>query len=153
MGVRTASTITTSRPLPFCISVYLRRSPAEGMCSARRRAVTLPGGTVPDRLTGESTKVTERIGIVGSGAIACGLARLAGPRDVVVWARSEASAEAARDEIGEGAQVVTDLAELADRAFVVEAVVEDLDAKSALIAELRERLGDSAILATTTSSL
>jgi 3-hydroxyacyl-CoA dehydrogenase len=104
-------------------------------------------------LTGESTKVSERIGIVGSGAIACGLARLAGPRGVVVWARSEASAEAARSEIGDEAHVVTDLSELADRTFVIEAVVEDLDAKSALIADLRGRLDASAILATTTSSL
>jgi 3-hydroxyacyl-CoA dehydrogenase len=104
-------------------------------------------------LTGESTKVTERIGIVGSGAIACGLARLAGPREVLVWARSETSAEAAREEIGEGARVVTDLSDLADRTFVIEAVVEDLDAKSTLIADLRTRLPDSAILATTTSSL
>ena len=97
--------------------------------------------------------MAERIGIVGSGAIACGLARLAGPEDVLVWARSEASAEAAREEIGEGAQVVTDLSRLADRTFVIEAVVEDIDAKSALIADLHERLDDSAILATTTSSL
>jgi 3-hydroxyacyl-CoA dehydrogenase len=104
-------------------------------------------------LTGESTKATERIGIVGSGAIACGLARLAGPSDVVVWARSEASAEAARAEIGAGANVVTDLSELDDRTFVIEAVVEDLDAKSALIGELRKRLETSAIVATTTSSL
>jgi 3-hydroxyacyl-CoA dehydrogenase len=104
-------------------------------------------------LTGESTKVTERIGIAGSGAIACGLARLAGPRDVIVWARSDASADAACAEIGDGARVVTDLAELADRTFVIESVVEDLDAKSALVKELRERLDDSAILATTTSSL
>jgi 3-hydroxyacyl-CoA dehydrogenase len=104
-------------------------------------------------LTGESTKPSERIGIVGSGAIACGLARLAGPSEVLVWARSESSARAACEEIGDGARVVTDLAELADRTFVIEAVVEDLAAKSALVKELRERLDASAILATTTSSL
>jgi 3-hydroxybutyryl-CoA dehydrogenase len=104
-------------------------------------------------LTGESTNVTERIGIVGTGAIACGLARLAGPSEVVVWARSETSAEAAGEEIGEGANVVTDLAALADRTFVIEAVIEDMDAKSALIGDLHERLGDDAVLATTTSSL
>ena len=95
----------------------------------------------------------ERIGIIGSGAIACGLARLAGPTDVLVWARSEESADVASGEIGDGARVVTDLAELADRTFVIESVVEDIDAKSTLIAELRERLDDHAILATTTSSL
>jgi 3-hydroxybutyryl-CoA dehydrogenase len=97
--------------------------------------------------------VTERIGIVGTGAIACGLARLAGPGEVVVWARSEASAEAAAAEIGDGAQVVTDLGELSDRSYVIEAVVEDLDAKCALFADVEKRLDDEAILATTTSSL
>jgi 3-hydroxyacyl-CoA dehydrogenase len=104
-------------------------------------------------LTGESTKVPERLGIVGSGAIACGLARLAGPRDVLVWARSDASAEAACAEIGDGARVVTDLSELADRTFVIESVVEDMDAKAALLTELRGVLDDAAILTTTTSSL
>src|SRR5205085_4913532 len=85
--------------------------------------------------------------------IACGLARLVGPGNAVVWARSEASADTASEEIGDGARVVTDLGELQDRTFVIEAVVEDLDAKSTLIADLRSRLGDDAILATTTSSL
>jgi 3-hydroxybutyryl-CoA dehydrogenase len=101
-------------------------------------------------LTGESTR--ERLGILGTGAIACGLARLAAGRaDVVVWARSETSAEAAREEIGEGAQVVCDLGALGDRTFVVEAVIEDRDAKVALIDGLD--LGDDAIVTTTTSSL
>src|SRR3954452_19435500 len=129
MGVRTASTITTSRPLPFCISVFLRRSPAVGVCSTRRRAVALPGATVQDRLTGESTR--ERLGILGTGAIACGLARLAGAStDVVVGGRSPASAETADDG---SYRVTTDLTELADRTFVVEAVVEDIDAKAELM--------------------
>ena len=104
-------------------------------------------------MTGESTKVTERIGIVGTGAIACGLARLVGPREVVVWARSEASAEAAAEDIGDGAQVVTDLGELSDRTYVIEAVVEDMDAKAALFADVHERLAGDTILASTTSSL
>src|SRR3954447_7136767 len=122
MGVRTASTITTSRPLPFCIWVFLRRSPAVGVCSTRRRAVALPRATVQDRLTGESTR--ERLGVLGTGAIACGLARLAAASaDVVVWARSAESASAADNG---SYRVTTDLGELADRTFVVEAVVEDL---------------------------
>jgi 3-hydroxyacyl-CoA dehydrogenase len=102
-------------------------------------------------LTGESTKAAERIGIIGSGAIACGLARLAGPRDVLVWARSEASADAACEEIGDGARVVTELSALSDRTFVIESVVEDKEAKSDLLREL-ELPGD-AVLTTTTSSL
>src|SRR3954451_3378409 len=147
MGVRTASTITTSRPLPFCISVFLRRSPAVGVCSTRRRAVALPGATVQDRLTGESTR--ERLGILGTGAIARGLARLAAEStDVLVWARREASAEAAG---GGGIRVTTGLSDLADGTFVVEAVVEDKEAKAGLFDRLD--LADGAILATTTSSL
>ena len=96
-------------------------------------------------------RIRERIGIVGSGAIGCGLARLAGPSEVIVWARSEASADTAREEIGDGARVVTDLAELRDCTFVIESVIEDLDAKSGLFGKLR--LADDAIIATTTSSL
>jgi 3-hydroxyacyl-CoA dehydrogenase len=98
-------------------------------------------------LTGESTR--ERLGVLGTGAIACGLARLAAPiADVVVWARSAESAEAVDDG---SYRVTTDLADLADRTFVVEAVVEDLDAKARLMRSLS--LGDDAILTTTTSSL
>jgi 3-hydroxybutyryl-CoA dehydrogenase len=101
-------------------------------------------------LTGESTR--ERLGILGTGAIACGLARLAaGSTDVVVWARSAGSADTAREEIGPGARVVCDLAELADRTFVVEAVIEDADAKAELLRGLQ--LDPDAIVTTTTSSL
>jgi 3-hydroxybutyryl-CoA dehydrogenase len=101
-------------------------------------------------LTGESTR--ERLGILGTGAIACGLARLAAETsDVLVWARSEASAEAARAEVGERARVVCDLGELGDCTFVVEAVIEDLDAKVELMGGLS--MGDDTVLTTTTSSL
>jgi 3-hydroxyacyl-CoA dehydrogenase len=101
-------------------------------------------------LTGESTR--ERLGILGTGAIACGLARLAAEStDVVVWARSASSADSAREEIGAGARVVCDLAELGDRTFVVEAVIEDRAAKAELMGALE--LPAEAILATTTSSL
>ena len=49
-------------------------------------------------MTGQS--INERLGVAGSGAIACGLAAVAargGP--VVLWARSDASAEKARAKI------------------------------------------------------
>jgi 3-hydroxyacyl-CoA dehydrogenase len=99
-------------------------------------------------LTGESTR--ERLGILGTGAIACGLARLAASCgvDVVVWARSDTSAEAAR---GDGIRVTTDLSQLADRTFLVEAVIEDKDAKGDLFGRLD--LADRALVSTTTSSL
>ena len=98
-------------------------------------------------MTGESTR--ERLGVLGTGAIALGLARLAAERaDVLVWARSDTSAETAR---GDGLRVTTELSELSDRTFVVEAVIEDKDAKAGLFERLE--LDEQAILTTTTSSL
>jgi 3-hydroxybutyryl-CoA dehydrogenase len=109
--------------------------------------------------------VSERVGIAGSGAIACGLAAVAAQRgDVVVWARSDGSAEKADRRVRElcekaganvngNVRVTCDGADLADASFVVEAIVEDPAAKAALITELGERLGADAILASTTSSL
>src|SRR5687767_681909 len=92
----------------------------------------------------------ERIGIVGSGAIATGIARAATEHgDVVLWARSAASADRAREKVD--AEVFTDLDALSDRTLVIEAVVEDLDAKAALYGRLH--LADDALLASTTSSL
>ena len=104
--------------------------------------------------------------MAGSGAIACGIAAVAarsGP--VVLWARSQRSAEKAADRVGrliercglggEGnVQVTTDVARLCEHStFAVEAIVEERDAKAALMADLRKSLGDTAVLATTTSSL
>ncbi|MDQ3935689.1 MAG: 3-hydroxyacyl-CoA dehydrogenase family protein [Actinomycetota bacterium] len=98
--------------------------------------------------------VSERLGIAGTGTIACGLARLAAPLgEAVVWARSDGSAERARDEIRCGVGVTTDLADLAGCTYVVEAVVEDAAVKGGLLRELDAALGDDAVLATTTSSL
>ena len=106
----------------------------------------------------------ERPAIAGSGAIACGLAGCASVvGEVVVLARSEDSAARARAEVDaicgklEGAvsdrvRVTTAIAELGDRDLVVEAIVEDPEAKSDLLSELGEAATD-ADLATTTSSL
>jgi 3-hydroxybutyryl-CoA dehydrogenase len=95
------------------------------------------------------------LGIVGSGSIACGLARAAAEHhEVVVWARSDASAERASKKVAErGARVVTDLAELAGCDLVVEAVAEDVEIKRSVYAQLTSLLADTALLATTTSSL
>jgi 3-hydroxybutyryl-CoA dehydrogenase len=92
--------------------------------------------------------------VAGTGAIASGLARLAAPHgEVVVWARSDESAERARSEISCGVGVTTDLADLGGCSFVVEAVVEDSGVKADLLGELHAAVGDDAVLATTTSSL
>ena len=93
------------------------------------------------------------LGIVGSGAIACGLARTASEHhEVVVWARSERSAERAEERV-EDARVVTELAELAGCDVVVEAVAEDAGVKRDIHGRLGRVLPPDAVIATTTSSL
>jgi 3-hydroxybutyryl-CoA dehydrogenase len=110
--------------------------------------------------------VSKRLAIAGSGAIACGLAATAahhGP--VLLLARSDTSADRARATVErtlskleaevdpEHVEIVTDVAALEEATFVVEAVIEDHDAKAALLTELDTILDPDAILATTTSSL
>jgi 3-hydroxybutyryl-CoA dehydrogenase len=94
--------------------------------------------------------MNERLGIVGSGAIASGLAHaLAEHGDVILWARSEESA----DRVTADVPTTVDLEHLADRTFVIEAVVEDVAVKTAVIGELGGLLPEDALIATTTSSL
>ena len=115
-------------------------------------------------MTGQS--INERLGVVGSGAIACGLAAVAARGgQVVLWARSDASAEKASARIAKliercgwdvaaEVEVTTDLARLGEHAtYVVEAIVEERDDKVALLERLTPQLADDAILASTTSSL
>lgn len=96
----------------------------------------------------------ERLGIVGSGAIACGLAAVAAPHvDTVLWARSDASAERARSKLDGSGEVVTDLEALSDSTVVIEAVAEDMAVKGEILSRLHGLLADDALLASTTSSL
>lgn len=110
--------------------------------------------------------MNEELAIVGSGAIACGLAATAahhGP--VTLLARSESSAERARatvertlQKLGaevdpEHVRIVTDDDAIAAADIVVEAVIEHHEIKANLLGEISQRLGPDAILATTTSSL
>ena len=108
----------------------------------------------------------ERLAIAGAGTIACGLAATAARHgEVVLWARSDSSAERAAksvlkhcEKLGDpGAAkhvtIATDQSALHGETFIVEAVVEDPDRKSELLAELGEASDPEAVLATTTSSL
>ena len=70
-----------------------------------------------------------------------------------MWARSEHSANRVRDRLGDHVDVVTDIAELSESTLVIESVVEDLEIKKNLLAELGEVLGEDAVIASTTSSL
>jgi 3-hydroxyacyl-CoA dehydrogenase len=97
--------------------------------------------------------LAHQLGIVGSGAIARGLARAADEHhEVVVWARSEQSAEKAAEKVG-GASVVTELDDLSHCDIVVEAVAEDIEIKCDIHRRLGELLPAETIIATTTSSL
>jgi 3-hydroxybutyryl-CoA dehydrogenase len=111
--------------------------------------------------------VQEKLAIAGSGTIAAGLAAVAAPHgEVLLWARSTASAERVKAAVAkhceklpelngcaDNVRVVTDLETLAEATFLVEAVVEDPDHKGPLLAELASCTGPDEILATTTSSL
>jgi len=124
-------------------------------------------GRISDTIPG---RMNEHLAIVGSGAIACGLAATAahhvgGWGPVLLLARSERSAERASTMVDstlarlavqidpDHVQVVTDAQSLARATFVVEAVVEDLAVKSAVLGELAAIVGPEAVLASTTSSL
>ncbi|HEV7529587.1 MAG TPA: 3-hydroxyacyl-CoA dehydrogenase NAD-binding domain-containing protein, partial [Solirubrobacteraceae bacterium] len=108
----------------------------------------------------------ERLGIAGTGAIGCGLAAAAARHgQVVLWARSDGSAERARETVDKvcgrltgtvnagHVKVETDLGSLAGVTAVIEAVVEDAGAKAALWGDLRDVVAGDALLGSTTSSL
>jgi 3-hydroxybutyryl-CoA dehydrogenase len=102
----------------------------------------------------------ETLGIIGSGTIACGLAVAAAEHgEVVLWARSDASAARARARVERGCdtpdsvRIVPDFEAVAGASFVVEAVAEDAAIKRPVLAEMGRHAPASAVLATTTSSL
>jgi 3-hydroxybutyryl-CoA dehydrogenase len=114
--------------------------------------------------------VEERLGIAGSGTIGCGLAASAARHgEVLLWARSEESAKRAHASISRNCakllkgevdpdrvRIVSDLDDLAQATFLIEAVIEHPGLKADVLAELGElsrRAGEDAIVATTTSSL
>ena len=108
----------------------------------------------------------ETVAIAGSGTIAGGLAAVAAAHgDVLIWARSDASAarlerSVARhcekiielDGCAERVRIVTEIEALADASFLIEAVVEEHAAKAPLLAQLGAMTGPDEIVATTTSS-
>lgn len=112
----------------------------------------------------------ERLGIAGSGTIACGLAATAARAgEVLLWARSAESAKRAHASIARSCaklfggevdpdrvRIVTDLDDLREATFLLEAVVEHHGLKAEVLGELGElsrHAGAETILGTTTSSL
>ena len=107
--------------------------------------------------------MSERLAIAGSGAIACGLAAVAAGRGPVsVWARSDGSCARASakvnalcEKLGTEPDVTIsrDPDVLFGATFIVEAVVEDAEAKASVWRSLNGHVGAETVLATTTSSL
>lgn len=119
----------------------------------------------------------ERVGVVGAGQMGAGIAEvsLRAGADVRIYEPTEALAEAGRgrivsslergvsrgklteaerDEALARLSVATDIADLADRQLVVEAIVEDAAVKSKVFAQLDEVITDpDAVLASNTSSI
>ena len=118
----------------------------------------------------------ERLGIVGSGIMGSGIAEVAAKAgvDVVLRSRKQESADAMvavlgkslAKQVGRGkldeaeaeavqarVSATSDLDALAGCDLVIESVVEDLDVKKQLFAELDRVVQDGAILATNTSTL
>jgi 3-hydroxybutyryl-CoA dehydrogenase len=119
----------------------------------------------------------ERIGVVGGGLMGSGIAEVCARAslDVVVAEVDAAAAEAAQDRVVKSLdrglrsgklsdedrdsavqriRFTTDVAELADRQLVIEAVVEDEDTKAAVFRSLDAVVTDpKAILASNTSSI
>ncbi len=120
-----------------------------------------------------TTPINGPVGVVGSGTMAAGIAEVAVRHgfDVVVWARSRESAarfelrvrerlsrrvgqHSARESPPPGSFVVTsDLAQLEGCDLVIESIVELLEPKRVLFAQLGSLLPPSAILASNTSTL
>jgi 3-hydroxybutyryl-CoA dehydrogenase len=117
----------------------------------------------------------QRVGVVGCGLMGAGIAEVSARAglDVVVAESSHSAAEAGRVRLEQSLgraeakgkvesaaavmdriRLVTDLGELADREVVVEAIVEDADAKAGLFRTLDKVVeSPDAILASNTSSI
>lgn len=118
----------------------------------------------------------EKVGVVGCGLMGSGIAEVAAKSgfDVVVREVSDELLEAGQGKIKKSLdravdkgkmeaadrdaawgriRFTTDLADLADRDLVVEAIVEDLDVKNELFSNLDEICGPDTIFASNTSSL
>ncbi|VVO39719.1 3-hydroxyacyl-CoA dehydrogenase [Pseudomonas fluorescens] len=122
------------------------------------------------------TLVINHMAIVGAGVMGTGIAQIAAQAgiQVMLFDNREGAAQAARDNLEqtlgklvskgkitssdaqftlEHLRVATSLTELKNVDLVVEAIIERLDAKQALLAELEAVVADDCVLATNTSSL
>lgn len=99
--------------------------------------------------------MAQRLGIIGAGAVACGLARAAAPRigPPRMLVRSQATVARLAADAGAATLATTRLADLSDCDVVVEAVIEDEAVKAEVLREVNHTIASDALLMTTTSSL
>jgi 3-hydroxybutyryl-CoA dehydrogenase len=118
----------------------------------------------------------DQIGIIGSGAMGAGIAQVAAMagHTVLVFDNNREALDRAKanlgstlsklvekqklkgseaDEINQRTKYVSSLAELKDCGLVIEAIIEDLEIKQRLFAELESIVSENCILASNTSSL
>ena len=116
------------------------------------------------------------VAVIGSGAMGSGIAQIAASAghpvrmfDLRPGAAEQAAAELRRtllklaakgristadaEQAGERLQAVNSLADLADAGLVIEAIVENLDAKRKLFVDLEAVVGEACVLASNTSSI
>jgi 3-hydroxybutyryl-CoA dehydrogenase len=129
-----------------------------------------------DDESGESLRDVQRVGVVGTGTMACGIAEVLAKAefDVLIRGRSDGKVDRAvgairksldkavvrgrlseqdRDAALGRIRATTQLEDFAEVDLVIEAIAEELDIKRAVFAALDEVCKLGAILATTTSSL
>ncbi|GLY34667.1 3-hydroxybutyryl-CoA dehydrogenase [Amycolatopsis sp. NBRC 101858] len=132
--------------------------------------------TAASTVDGAAPRPVARVGVIGTGTMATGIAEVFAKRglDVVLRARSLEKAQASVAKVKKSLDKavvkgklseedaalalsritpVTDFEALADVDLVVEAVAEELSVKQAVFAALDEVVRPGAVLATTTSSL
>ncbi len=124
----------------------------------------------------KALEISQKVAVIGAGAMGAGIAQVAADagHDVLLYDVAPGAAAAGRDKIAQGLgklvakgkrsqdnvdalvariQVCNELSEMADTALVVEAIVENLDIKKSLFAELEDIVSEDAMLCSNTSSI
>ena len=159
----------------YTVADYLGRKTGRGFYRYEAPDSSRITDAVPDQV-GVATSDISRVGIVGTGLMASGIAEVVAKagNEVVLRGRSEASIKKAKGAVKksldkavsrgkleqDAADAVLDritttleFSDLAECDLIVEGVAEDLPLKKAVFGDLDQYVKPDAILATTTSSL
>jgi 3-hydroxybutyryl-CoA dehydrogenase len=170
---------TQDAPAPllkqYLVAGYLGRKTGRGFYRYESPESSKVIDAIPDE-AGVATSDINRVGVVGTGVMASGVAEVAAKagNEVILRGRSEASIKKAKaavkksldkavsrgkleqekaDEVLDRITTTLEFDDLAEADVVVEAVAEDLAVKRAVFEELDRSVKPGSILATTTSSL